>query len=65
MYSLRLHEINGVRICTSYDPPPIPGNSHDWSAIDYDAYDGQDSDPVGYGATEQEAIEDLLSWLEK
>jgi len=61
---LNFYKRAGVTVCTSYCPPPIPGNSHDWSAIDYSTYDGQESDPVGYGATEEEAIQDLLSWLE-
>jgi len=47
-----------MRIITSYDPPPIPMRCCDWSAIDDDTYDYDQ--PVGYGATEQEAIDDLL-----
>ena len=49
-----------MRIKTYFDPPPIPIRSCDWSAIDDETHD-MDS-PVGYGATEQEAIENLL-WL--
>jgi hypothetical protein len=47
-----------MRIKTFYDPPSIPMRCSDWSAIDDDTYDYDQ--PVGYGATEQEAIEDLL-----
>lgn len=48
-----------MKIVTSYDPPPIPMRCCDWSAIDDDTYDYDQ--PVGYGKTEQEAIDDLLS----
>jgi hypothetical protein len=44
-------------IRTSYDPPPIPHRQFDWTAI-YDNYDG--GDPIGYGKTEQDAIDDLV-----
>jgi len=47
----------GKKVITSHDYPPIPIRHYDWSAIreDYDA-----GDLVGYGKTEQEAINDLL-----
>jgi len=48
-------------IRTHYDPKPIPSCACDWTATT-DDYDG--SGPVGYGATEQEAIDDLLDQLE-
>lgn len=48
-------------IRTSYDKPPIPTTSHDWSAI-LRGYD--EGDPAGHGATEQEAVDDLLQQLE-
>ena len=54
------------QIVTSFDCPPIPSRLYDWSAHfdDYDAevVDGEyvSSDPVGYGRTEQEAIDDLM-----
>lgn len=44
-------------IVTSYDCPPIPDRNHDWSAR-RDGYDA--GDPLGYGATEGEAVADLL-----
>lgn len=45
-------------IITRYEPPPIPLRQFDWCAV-RDSYDG--GDPAGYGATEQEAIDDLLA----
>ena len=44
-------------IITTHDSPPIPIRDHDWSAIrkNYDI-----GDNIGYGKTEQEAIQDLL-----
>lgn len=51
------------RIKTSYWAKPIPTNALDWSAIDDSTYDGEGC-PVGYGATEQEAIDDLLEQME-
>ena len=43
-------------IITIYSPPPIPVRTYDWSAIrqGYDA-----GDHIGYGETEQQAINDL------
>lgn len=64
------HLINGVVIHTSNDCPPIPVRTMDWSAItdNYDADCDQDgfysNHPVGHGATEQEAIDDLVEQLE-
>lgn len=63
-----------IVLSTCFEYPPIPIRSMDWSAIDdntYDAsYEGEDesghhwkSSPVGRGATEQEAIADLLDQL--
>ena len=61
-----------MRIKTSFDYPPIPVRSLDWSAWDADTYDADcDQDgffttcPVGHGATEQEAIDDLLEQIEE
>jgi len=64
-----------MKITTSYWPKPISTPNYDWSAIDSDTYDasyeGEDetghhwkSSPQGFGATEQEAIDDLLEQLE-
>jgi hypothetical protein len=52
-----------MKIKTFYDPPGIPMRGADWQAIDDDTYDYDQ--PVGYGATEQEAIDDLLWKLEE
>ncbi len=54
------------KIVTDYWPKPIPIRSHDWSAV-LDNYDGGDNDgrggPQGFGATQQEAIDDLLEQI--
>ena len=50
-----------MTIITKYDPPPIPIRQFDWSAIDDDTY--EPGCPIGWGATEQEAINDLLEKL--
>jgi hypothetical protein len=54
-----------MKIKTSFDCKPIPVRSFDWSAIDADTYDGDPRSPIGYGATEQEAIGDLQSQMEE
>lgn len=53
------------RIVTNYDPKPIPTRRFDWCAT-YDDYDAEFVDgrwrsscPIGYGATEQDAITEL------
>lgn len=55
-------------IVTTYDPPPIPVRDADWSAVDDDTYDGAPDSPtrgqIGHGATEAEAIADLLEQLD-
>ncbi len=64
------YQINGVKIHTNFDYPPIPVRDCDWSAVtdDYDCDCDQDgyfsNSPVGRGATEQEAINNLLEQLE-
>ena len=50
-----------MKIITKYDPPPIPDRNYDWSACHEGA---SEDDPVGFGKTEQEAIEDLKIELE-
>jgi hypothetical protein len=65
------HQINGIRIHTTHVYPPIPIRSFDWSAVDdnYDCDCDQDgffsTSPIGYGATEQEAIADLIQQMEE
>ena len=45
------------KIRTEFVYPPIPNRNYDWSAVreNYDA-----GDLIGYGKTEQAAIDDLL-----
>lgn len=61
-----------MKIATSYVFPPIPCRSYDWIAVDDDTYDvdcDQDgyfsTSPVGHGATEQEAIADMMEQIEE
>jgi hypothetical protein len=51
-----------MKIRTYYDPPPIPVRGFDWIAIDDNTYEADS--PIGLGATEQEAIEDLKQKME-
>ena len=52
-----------MNIVTRHEPPPIPMRQHDWSALDDDTY--EPGCPVGWGATEQEAIDDLVAQIEE
>ena len=54
-----------MKIVTHYEPKPIPDRRSDWDAIDDDTYDGAEDShcPVGRGATEQEAIDDLMQQI--
>ena len=45
------------RIVTDYWAKPIPTSAYDWSAV-RDGY--EPGCPIGYGASEAEAIADLL-----
>jgi len=49
-----------MKIRTTFDNPPIPDRSFDWSAVteDYDM-----GHPIGHGSTEAEAIMDLKQQL--
>jgi hypothetical protein len=40
-----------------------PHKSWDWCAVT-DDYDGQEHDPIGYGATPREAVDILMEQLE-
>ncbi|WP_425909021.1 hypothetical protein [Nitrobacter sp. TKz-YC02] len=69
---MAIHLINGIKISTCHEYPPIPIRDMDWSAVDDDTYDCDcDQDgffstcPIGRGATEQEAIDDLLAQIEE
>lgn len=53
-----------INVRTNFDYPPIPVRNFDWSAVDDDTYDGEGC-PIGHGATEQEAIADLLEQIEE
>lgn len=58
-----------VSIATTYWAKPIPDRSHDWIAVDDDRYDGAEDSTgrarmFGSGATEADAIADLLSQIE-
>lgn len=57
-----------MKISTYYWPKPIPTTRFDWSAVNSSTYDGAEDSSnrhqVGYGSTEQEAIDDLLQILE-
>lgn len=60
---MAFHQINGIRVRTSFEFPPIPVRKFDWFAVDDDTYDGEG--PIGMGATEAEAIEDLLALIDE
>jgi hypothetical protein len=50
-------------IHTSFDCPPVPVRSFDWSAVT-DDYAGEDGDPIGRGETQWDAVRDLIEQLE-
>lgn len=52
-----------MKIRTTYEYPPIPIRSFDWSAVDNETYDGPGC-AIGWGRTEQEAIEDLCGQID-
>jgi hypothetical protein len=56
-----------MKIRTSYWAKPIPIRAFDWSAVDDDTYDGAEDShcPIGYGATEEQAIDDLKRQIEE
>jgi hypothetical protein len=54
-----------MRIVTEYVCPPIPYRDFDWRAYDGDTYDPESNQPVGWGATKEWAIADLLRQLEE
>ena len=49
-----------MKVCVSKTYAPIPTRCLDYAAVDYDTYGGEDGDVVGYGATEQEAVLNLI-----
>lgn len=46
-----------MNIKTDYWAKPIPDRQYDWTAV-LDGYDA--GDPIGYGATEADAIKELM-----
>lgn len=56
------HIVNGTKIQTEHVFPPIPVRTMDWSAVT-DNYDL--GHPIGRGATEQAAIDDLMEQLDE
>lgn len=50
-----------MNIQTTHLYPPIPDRRFDWSAVSSNYEPG---DPIGYGATEHEAIADLCELLD-
>ena len=61
---MAIHHINGIKVRTHHEYPPIPIRSFDWSAVDDDTYDGEGCE-IGRGATEEAAIADLLEQIEE
>lgn len=57
---MSVHVINGLKIFTTFDPKPIPSNSFDWSA-ELENYEPGDN--LGYGPTEQDAINSLIEMI--
>lgn len=51
-----------IRIRTENVYPPIPVRDFDWTAVDDKTYDGEGC-PIGWGRTEQAAIDDLVDQL--
>ena len=52
-----------MKITTSFRQKPIPTRDQDWIAV-FDS-SCEPGDPIGYGATEQEAIQDLMDQVEE
>lgn len=59
-------EHNGRKIVTDFDPKPIPNRRFDWTAT-FDGYDGSEesNEPIGRGATEKEAVGELIEKVEE
>lgn len=55
-----------MTIKTSKICPPIPTKEFDWQAIDDETYDGaedSETNQIGFGATKELAIQDLMDKL--
>lgn len=53
-----------IRVRTEHVYPPIPIRDYDWSAVDDNTYDGP-GNPIGWGRTEQAAINDLIEQFQE
>jgi len=53
--------LSKIKIRTEYVYPPIPVREWDWSAVDDSTY--EPGCPIGWGRTEQAAIDDLVEQL--
>lgn len=51
-----------MKIRTDFWPKPIPPRNFDWTAVDDDYEPGG---PIGFGRTEQEAIDDLKAQVDE
>jgi len=51
-----------IKVKTENVYPPIPIRDYDWSAVDDNTYDGHGC-PIGWGRTEQAAIDDLVEQI--
>lgn len=57
-----IHMIQGVRVRT--DPTGACVGNNQWCAVDDDTYDGPEC-LIGFGATEEDAIDDLLRLIDE
>ena len=59
--------VNGktLNIRVVYIYPPIPSRDFDYAVYDDNTYEGDPSQVVGYGATEEAAIQDFLTRMEE
>jgi hypothetical protein len=53
-----------LKITTEFVHPPIAVRLYDWCAT-FEDYDGERESPIGWGITEQQAIEDLKMQVEE
>src|SRR6186997_1308151 len=58
---VRLSNGRVLSVKTNHVRPPVHVRSHDWTAVDDRTYEG--GDLIGWGATEQEAVADLLEQI--
>jgi hypothetical protein len=56
-----------MKIITQHIFPPIPSRNFDWSAVtdDYDGAPDAPVQPIGFGPTEQVAIDNLKEQLQE